>query len=66
MRVGREDRLVAEAVTAGLDLPDESFDYNEFVKKEFGAKSPVPRACIWFWWLVGIGLAAGLLLWGFR
>ena len=32
-----------EARVDGLDLPDENFDYNDFVKREFGGKSPVPR-----------------------
>ena len=47
-----------------LDLPDENFDYDDFVKREFGAKKPLPRGVHWFWWLVGIALAASfLLLW---
>jgi hypothetical protein len=46
-----------EAETSGLDLPDESFDYDDFVKKEFGGKSPVPRGIPWFWWVVAAVLA---------
>jgi len=44
------------AGTQGLDLPDENFDYEDFVKREFGGgkKSPIPRGIHWFWWVVGI------------
>lgn len=39
----------------GLDLPDEEFNYDEFVKNEFGSPPAVkPRAVSWLWWTVGI------------
>jgi zinc-ribbon domain len=54
-----------EAGTAGLDLPDEDFDYEEFVKREFGGgKNPVPRGIHWFWWVVAI-LLLSLLVFAF-
>lgn len=55
----------SEAAEAdGLDLPDENFDYDDYVKREFGAKSPVPRGIHWFWWVVALVAAAALLaLW---
>ena len=40
---------------SGLDLPDENFDYDDFVKREFGGKSPVPRGVS----LVLVGSRAG-------
>jgi len=43
-----------------LDLPDESFDYAEFTKREFGGGSAHPRGLPWYWWLVALGLVAGL------
>jgi ribosomal protein L32 len=45
-----------------LGLPDEEFNYDEFVKNEFGdgKPSPVPRSIHWFWWLIAVGLIAGL------
>ena len=46
------------ALADGLDLPDENFDYNDFVKREFGGKSPVPRGIHWFWWVVALVVAA--------
>lgn len=48
-----------KAETEGLDLPDQEFDYNDFVQREFGTnKTPVPRGVHWFWWVVGIGVLA--------
>ena len=45
-----------EARVGGLDLPDQEFDYDEFVQREFGKQSPVPRGIHWFWWLVALVL----------
>jgi hypothetical protein len=48
----------------GLDLPDENFNYQDFVKREFGGPSPVPRGVQWYWWVVAMLVVAGLLtLW---
>jgi hypothetical protein len=54
-----------EARLGGLNLPDEDFDYDDFVQREFGAKkSPVPRGVHWFWWLVALAaLAAFAMVW---
>jgi hypothetical protein len=43
------------------DLPDENFDYNEFVKYEFGGAHLKPRGIRWYWWLAAL-LTAGALL----
>lgn len=53
-----------EAQSSGLNLPDDSFDYNDFVKKEFGSQSPVPRGIRWWWWLVALALLILILLFG--
>jgi len=45
----------------GLGLPEEDFDYDRFVKQEFGEASPVPRGMHWFWWLVAVLLLAAFL-----
>ena len=47
-----------------LDLPEENFDYDEFVKKEFSkeSKSPVPHGLHWFWWVVAIGVSLAFLM----
>ena len=53
-----------EAHADGLGLPDEEFNYDDFVKREFGREGPVPRGMHWFWWVVAVLVAAGLLfLW---
>ena len=50
----------------GLGLPDESFDYQDFVKREFGGKSPVPRGIHWFWWVIALVLAAAFIAFWLR
>ena len=45
-----------------LDLPDDTFDYNNFVKQEFGDEKPSPCGIRWCWWLLAIALAVGMLL----
>lgn len=51
-----------------LDLPDEEFDYDEFVQNEFGSsdrkESLRPRGIPWLWWAVAAVLV-GLFLFGF-
>lgn len=54
------------AATSGLDLPEEEFNYSEFVKKEFGSKEPKPGGTSWFWWIVGIAVVAVLLIMIFK
>jgi zinc-ribbon domain len=56
-----------EAVSQGLGLPDDSFDYNEFVEEEFGPQKRgiKPRGVSWIYWLTAILLVLGML-WYFR
>ena len=49
------------AQSEGLGLPDEEFEYEDFVKREFGDQGPVPRGLHWFWWLVGITVVGGFV-----
>ncbi len=46
----------------GLDLPDDDFDYDAFVAREFG-KTPPHRALglKWYWWLLGVVVLAGMV-----
>ena len=50
-----------------LGLPDDEFDYDEFIKEEFGeeAKAPQlrPRGIKWLWWVVAIILIVMMLSW---
>jgi hypothetical protein len=44
----------SEPTEDGLSLPDEDFDYDEFVAREFG-KSPHRQLGVkWYWWVLGI------------
>jgi ribosomal protein L40E len=42
------------ACADNLGLPDEEFDYEEFVKEEFGAGRAKPHSIRWFWWVVAL------------
>jgi hypothetical protein len=55
-----------EAYAGGLDLPGEEFDYDDFTKREFGTRNPVPRGLHWWWWIIGIFLLGALLFMWFR
>ena len=50
-----------QAHHGNLDLPGEHFDYDDFVKREFGGARPIPRGISWFWWLVAALLAAAMI-----
>ena len=53
-----------EAHYSNLNLPDENFDYDDFVKYEFDTGGLKPREISWFWWLIAIlVLAAFVVLW---
>ena len=45
-----------------LGLPDDNFDYNQFVKAEFEPDSVKPRSIHWFWWVTALVLVGLLLL----
>lgn len=52
-KTGWSEKAAAER----LGLPDDEFDYDEFVKEEFGDKKQPTRPPIgWFWWVVAVGL----------
>ena len=51
-----------DAVTGALDLPEDRFEYQEYLKREFGQPSAVPAGIHWFWWIVALGLVAVFVL----
>ena len=53
-----------DAHAQGLGIPDEDFDYDEFVEREFGEEKPSVKAqgLHWFWWLVGLWLLTALIM----
>ncbi|MFN7140886.1 MAG: zinc-ribbon domain-containing protein, partial [Limisphaerales bacterium] len=59
-----------EAQSSGLGLPDDDFDYDQFVKEEFGGGDRLkPRGLHPIWWITGLLLLGGILwavLRGFR
>lgn len=42
------------AATGGLGLPDDEFNYEDYVEREFGGQKPMPRGIHWFWWVVAV------------
>jgi len=50
-----------QATAADLGLPEAEFDYDEFVRQEFGRPAPKPRGLSWWWWLVGLALLLAIL-----
>ena len=59
-----------DSIYDGLDLPDEDFDYDEFVAREFGSVPHRKLRVKWYWWVLGIitlivfSLKAFQLCWG--
>ena len=51
-----------DAYADRLGLPDENFNYDEFVKEEFGVKGKVRlRGISTFWWVVAILVLAAFV-----
>jgi hypothetical protein len=42
------------AYESGLELPDTEFDYEEFTKREFGARPTKPHGIHWYWWITAL------------
>jgi zinc-ribbon domain len=55
-----------DARTSGLDLPEEKFDYDDFIEREFGGRKPVPRGIHWFWWAVALLLIVAFVVFWLR
>ncbi|MDB6026271.1 MAG: hypothetical protein JWM68_2494 [Verrucomicrobiales bacterium] len=52
-----------EAHVGGLNLPDDNFDYDEFVENEFGEKTRIkPKSIHWAWWVAAIVVLAALII----
>jgi hypothetical protein len=49
----------------GLDLPDEDFDYDDFVAREFGHKPHRKTGIKWYWWLTAVAVLVLIVLAGF-
>lgn len=64
----RKKSWEVDPVYDGLDLPDEDFDYEDYVAREFGHKPHRKTGMKWYWWATAIGLLAltifALFRWG--
>lgn len=49
-----------DAAQDGLDLPDDDFDYDEFVAREFGKAPHRSLGVKWYWWLLGVVVLAAM------
>ena len=59
-QTGWNDRATGQR----LDLTDDEFNYDEFVKEEFGEQEhsrAKTRGVGWFWWLVAVGLVLAFI-----
>jgi hypothetical protein len=45
-----------------LDLPDNDFDYDEFVAREFGHLPHKKIGVKWYWWLLGVVILVPMVL----
>ena len=45
----------------GVDLPEHDFNYDEFVKQEFGSRAK-PAGLKTIWWIVGIAVIVAFVL----
>jgi hypothetical protein len=46
----------------GLDLPDDEFDYDDFIAREFGGKSARQPLTSNLWWWVALALLLAFVL----
>lgn len=44
-----------------LGLPDQGFNYDEFVQREFGPRTAKPGGLHWFWWGIALLLVIAFL-----
>ena len=49
-----------------LGLPDAEFDYDQFVRREFGTGQVKPPGISWLWWVVAVLLVVLFLGWSLR
>ena len=50
-----------DASSDGLNLPDEDFDYEDFVAREFGKSPHRALGLKWYWWLLGVVVLGGMI-----
>ena len=45
----------------GLDLPDNDFNYQNFVAREFGKAPHRALRIRWYWWALAVALLVGMI-----
>lgn len=45
----------------GLDLPNDDFDYDDFIAREFGKAPHRKTGLKWYWWALAVALLAGMI-----
>ena len=53
-----------EAIYDGSDIPDDEFEYEEFIEREFSNKPHRTIGIKWYWWVTAF-ILAGLIGGGF-
>ena len=51
-----------DSIYDGLGIPDDEFDYEKYIAREFGKKAHRKIGIKWYWWVTAVGLVA-LLGW---
>lgn len=51
-----------DSMSDGVDIPDEDFDYDEFVQREFGNTPHKQIGIKWYWWATAVALAVSILV----
>ncbi|MBM3838246.1 MAG: zinc ribbon domain-containing protein [Verrucomicrobia bacterium] len=54
-----------DAKSDALGLPDDSFDYEQYVKREFGPGEVRPRSLHPLWWVTAVVLLLAWVTWLF-
>ena len=55
-----------DSTADGVDLPDDDFNYDDFVAREFG-KAPHRRTGLkWYWWILAVLILIGMIYGVFR
>jgi hypothetical protein len=51
----------SEPTEDGLGLPDDNFDYDDFVAREFGKTPHRQLGVKWYWWLLGVVVLTAMI-----
>ena len=52
-----------DSIYDGLGIPDDEFDYEEFIAREFNAKPHRKIGIKWYWWVTAVVLVLAFAAW---